>query len=245
MILDISGIIEAKLAQMEADGTIRKKIEDALEKAVLAAVTSEIDSYGFTREIRDEMGKAIGGVAQRSGLAAYNGFIAEKVRQIVQGIAADDLEKKLQSALDGVLVQKHENVKLSDVFRQYNEWVCQNTEEPDKYDRQYYTAELEVSHSGSFTYYRVKFADRPDASKSYSSDPDEMPDIEMHFTIYGKEDAARISTLSLDGTSISKNLRIGVLTEFEAFLVNLYYNQTKVLMDMDDADDFGYFDADV
>lgn len=245
MNIDISGIIDAKLAQMEAEGTIRKKIEDVLEKSILSAVTSELESYSFTREIRDQMGKAISGVAEQSGLTAYNGFIAEKIRQIVEEVAADDLSKKIQAAIDGVLVQKHENVKLSDIFKKYHEWVCQNTDESDKYDRQHYTAEMDVEESGSWTRYDVRFADRPDANKPYSFDSDERPDIDLHFSTYGKENTFRIATLRLDGDYIDKTLRIGTLTEFEAFLVNLYYNKTEITVDMEDSDDYGYFDVDV
>ena len=53
------------------------------------------------------------------------------------------------------------------------------------------------------------------------------------------------SFLKLNGSYIDKNLRIGTLSEFEAFLVNLYYNRTEILVDMEDADDYGYFDIDI
>lgn len=245
MTIDISGIIEAKLAQMEADGVIRKKIEDALEKSVLSAVTSELDSYNFTRELQEEMRKAVSGIAEQTGLAAYNGFIAEKVRQIVQDAATDDLTAKLQTALEGVLLKKHEGVKLSDIFKRYHTWVCEHTEEGDKYDRERYTAELVVEESGSWTRYDARFADRPDANKPYSFDSDDRPDIDLYFSIYGHEEKARIGVLRLNGSYIDKQLRIGTLSEFEAFLVNLYYNQTEILVDMEDADDYGYFDVDI
>lgn len=245
MTIDISGIVEAKLAQMEAEGTIRKKIEDALEESILSAITSEIKSYRFTQELKDEMKNAVSGIAKQSGLAAYNGFIAQKVRQIVQEVCADDLTAKVQAALDGVLLQKHENVKLSDIFKKYHEWVCRNTDESDKYDREEYTAELKVEESGNWNRYDALFADRPDANNPYSFDGDQRPDIDLHFSTYGKENTARIATLRLNGEYIDKSLRIGALTEFEAFLVNLYYNNTDILVDMEDADDYGYFDVDI
>lgn len=245
MTIDISSIVEAKLAQMEADGVIRKKIEDALEKSILSAVTSELDSYNFTKELRDEMKKAVSGVADQSGLAAYNGFIAEKVRQIVQDAAVGDLTAKLQTALEGVLLRKHEGVKLSDIFKRYHAWVCEHTDEGDKYDREWYTAELEIVKSGNWTRYDARFADRPDANRSYSIDPDDRPDIDLHLSVYGNEEKTRISTLRLNSSYIDKQLRIGTLTEFEAFLVNLYYNGTEILVDMEDADDYGYFDIDI
>lgn len=245
MVVDVSAIVSAKLAQMEADGIIRKKIEEALEKSVLSAITSEIESSRFTQELKDEMKNAVSGIAKQSGLAAYNGFIAQKVRQIVQAVCADDLTAKVQAALDCVLLQKYENVKLSDIFKKYHEWVCQNTDESDKYDRQEYTAELEVEEAGNWNRYDARFADRPDSNKPYSFDVIQRPDIDLHFSTYGKENTTRIANLRLNGEYIDKSLRIGALTEFEAFLVNLYYNSTDILVDMEDADDYGYFDIDI
>ena len=247
MTIDISGIIETKLAQMEADGIIRTKIETALEKSILDAIASEIDSYRFTQEIREQMRTAVADVAAQHGLAAYNGFIAEKVRQIVQDAAVGDLTAKLQTALEGVLLQKHEGVKLSDIFKKYHAWVCEHTDEGDKYDRERYTAELEVVEASYLTktHYNARFADRPDANRPYSIDPDDHPDIDLHLSVFRNERKTRISTLSLNGSYIDNQLRIGTLSEFEAFVVNLYYNGTEILVDMEDADDYGYFDIDI
>ena len=35
------------------------------------------------------------------------------------------------------------------------------------------------------------------------------------------------------------------MTDFEAFLVNLFYNKTKIIMDVDDVDDNDHFDIDI
>ena len=242
MTIDVSSIIEGKLAQMEKDGIIQKKIEEVLETNILSAVTQEFESYSFTLDIREQMRAAVSGVAEQSGLAAYNGFIAEKVRQIVQDVAGADMSAKLQAALEGVILQKHEGVKLSDIFKRYHDWVCEHTDEGDKYDREWYTAELEIDERRGFTYYDVKFADRPNATRAYSNDPDDRPDACLHLSTYKDEKQTRITVLNLNGSYIDKNLRIGTLSEFEAFLVNLYYNGTEIQMDMEDADDYGYFD---
>lgn len=244
MTIDISGILEAKLEQMEAEGVIRKKIEDALEKSILSAVTSELDSYNFTRELRDEMKKAVSGVAEQTGLAAYNGFIAQKARQIISEVLADDLTAKIQTALDGVLLQKHEGVKLSDIFKRYNDWVCKYVDESDKYVRERYTAELDRSESYGFVHYEVKLAERPDATKSYSYDDDEIPDVYFRLSSWRGEKFA-IRDVRLKGHDISKSLRIGVLDDIEAFIVNLFYNETEIKVDIEDADDYGYFDVDI
>lgn len=245
MTIDVSAIIAGKLAQMEKDGVIQKKIEEVLEKNILTAITQEFESYSFTCDIREQMRTAVAGVAEQSGLAAYNGFIAEKVRQIVQDVSGADMAAKLQAALEGVILQKHEGVKLSDIFKKYHAWVCEHTDAGDKYARARYTAELEIDERRGFTYYDVKFADRPNATRDYSVDSDDRPDVCLHLSTWKDEKTARLTTLKLNGSYIDKNLRIGTLSEFEAFLVNLYYNGTEIQMDMEDADDYGYFDIDI
>lgn len=112
MTVDFSTIIADKLAQMEEDGTIKKKIEETLEKSVMTAITSELESYDFRRKISDQMKLALNGVAENSGLSAYNGFIAEKIRAIVQETCAADIAAKVQATLDGILLKKYENIKL-------------------------------------------------------------------------------------------------------------------------------------
>ena len=51
MNIDVSKIIENKLNSLEAEGVIRKKIEDAVEKSITAAITSELESWSFREGI--------------------------------------------------------------------------------------------------------------------------------------------------------------------------------------------------
>lgn len=51
MNIDVSKIIENKLNALEAEGVIRKKIEDAVEKSITAAITSELESWSFREGI--------------------------------------------------------------------------------------------------------------------------------------------------------------------------------------------------
>lgn len=245
MNVDVSAIIAAKLAQLEEDGTIKKKIEEALEKSVMAAITSELEGYDFRRKISDQMKLALNGVAESCGLSAYNGFIAEKIRVIVQETCADDITAKVQATLDGVLLKKYENIKLSDIFKRYREWVCKNTDESDKYERGHYTAALDVDESGVFTHYKIQFADRPAATDRFSYDSNKHPDIEIRLSTYNNETTAEIGSLYVNDHDLRSTLKVGPLTSFEAFLVNLYYNGTKIQMDPDDVDDSDYFDIDI
>lgn len=241
MSFDFSGIIQAKLAQMEEDGTIQKKIEEALEKSVLAAVTSELESYSFRRSIEEQLRNSTSGIAEKCGLASYNGFIVEKMTQIVRSMYTEDLAEKAQKALSDVLVAKYEGIKLSDIFERYRDWVCRTTEDSEKYDRQEFTADLEVSESGCFTSYRITFADEP-AESRHNWD---KPDIQIRFFVYQDKEADSIASLWLRGQNVKETVALGYLTEFEAFLVNLYYNNTPIILDQVDPDEYKYFDVDI
>lgn len=242
MSFDFSGIIQAKLAQMEEDGTIQKKIEEALEKSVLCAVTSELESYSFRRSIEEQLKQSTSGIAEKCGLSSYNGFIAEKVAQIVRTMYTEDFAEKVKKALSDVLIVKHEGIKLSDLFERYREWVCSVTEESDKYERQEFTAKLETSESGPFTSYTITFADEPEENK-YSWD--KHGEIQIRFYVYQDKEADSISSLWLHGHNVKETVALGYLTEFEAFLVNLYYNDTKIILDDVDPIDYKYFDVDI
>lgn len=91
MEINVSQIIEQKLSQMETDGIVKKKIEDALEQAVLSAVQSEIDSYEFRRGIKEQLKDAVSSISKDCGLRAYNGFIAQRCRDIVAKLISADM----------------------------------------------------------------------------------------------------------------------------------------------------------
>ncbi len=241
MEINVSKIISDKLAQMDSDGVIKKKIEDTLEKSIMDAITSELNSYSFRKGISDQVAKSVSSVAADCGFSAYNGFIAERVKAIVQDMFTADISQKVQDALNDVMLKKHENIKLSDIFACYRKWVFENTDEAEKYERREYTGTLEVEERGAFTHYICRFADRPLEHGHLYSD---RADIEIRLCAYGDEQATNISSLYLNGHDLSTSLKIGTLSEFEAFIVNLRYNGTKILLDAEDVDDYSHFDID-
>nr|DAV01087.1 MAG TPA: hypothetical protein [Caudoviricetes sp.] len=238
MNINVSQIVTEKLAQLEADGTIKKKIEEALEKTIIEAITSELSSYSFRREIAKQMEDAVSGVAAGCGLAAYNGYIAEKCKAIVQEHFTADIGAKVEKSLKDIMFAKHEGVKLSDIFKKYREWVLSNTDESDKYDREEFTHELVEQHDGCWRKYTCRFADR----KLYGYD---KPDIEIRFLEFGGNDEGSISSLYLNGHNVKETFKLGTITDFEAFILNLYYNDTKIILDPDNVDEDPCFDIDI
>lgn len=242
MEIKVSDIINAKLAQMEADGTITRKIEESLEKAIVSAISSELESYSFRSGIEKQLKEAVSAIAADCGLSAYNGFIAERCKQLVQHHFTEDIGEKVHKALTDIMFEKHENIKLSDIFERYREWVLENTEESEKHERGEFTHALEVEEDGSWTRYICKLADHVLENKSYYK---EKPDVEIHLTKYGDEKASHISMLLLNGHYMKDSFKVGPISTFEAFILNLYYNETKIILDEDDVDENPYFDVDI
>lgn len=242
MNIDVSQIVAAKLAQLDEDGTIKRKIEETLEKTIMSAITSELESYSFRSSIQEQLKASVSTIAADCGLSAYNGYIAEKCKAIVQNLFTTDISERVEKSLNDIMFTKYENIKLSDIFKRYREWVLANTEESDKYERQEFTHVLEVKEDGSWTEYRCKFADHTLEGFGYNK---EKPEIEILFMVFRERKEASISTLYLNGHYMKDSFKVGRLTDFEAFILNLYYNETKIIMDEEDVDEDPYFDIDI
>lgn len=236
MEINISEIVSAKLAQMDRDGVIQKKIEETLEKMILDVITTALNGYELRKAISDQVSQNVSEVAKNCGFSAYNGFIAERVRAIIQDMYTDDISRRVQDALNKVMLKRYENVKLSEIFSAYRKWVLKNTEESEKYERQRFTSQLDVQEDGNFTHYICAFADRPLNRSDVRSGYD-CVDIVLKFCVYGEEGQTAISRIFLNDQDLSKSLRIGTLTEFEAFVVNLYYNKTEIILDAETVED--------
>lgn len=246
MNLDVSKIVSDKLAQLEADGAIAKKIEESLEKTIMAAITSELESYSFRNSISKQLEQCVSTLADDIGLGGYNGFIAEKCRTILEQHFSADISEKVNAAISDIMFQKHENIKLSDIFKRYRAWALEHTDESDKYERQEFHMELSEEKDGAWTKYTCTFADHLlDSGHIFSNS--ENPEVEIHFRSYGTmKPAEKISSLFINGHCMRDSFKVGPLTDFEAFILNLYYNGTAIIMDIDDVDDGdNHFDIDI
>ena len=245
MNIDVSKIVTDKLAQLDADGVIQRKIEETVEKTVMDAITSELSSYTFRNGISKQVSESVSKLAADCGFSAYNGFIADTVKRVVQELYSADIAEKVKTALTSVLLQKHECVSLSLIFSAYREWVLANTDEAEKHEHGEFTADLEVSVSGGFTHYVCRFADRP--LKDGYLGGKERGEVEVRFCVFGEKKKDNISSVYLNGHDLKNTLKIGTLTTFEAFVSNLYYNGTEVELDTSNvyADNDTSFDVDI
>ena len=126
---------------------------------------------------------------------------------------------------------------MSDIFNRYREWLFDTIDEDEKYKYQRYCAELDIDNDGYFTTYKIKLSEK-------ELDYSDKPQILIKILAFGKPEAEKISSVYINGRWFDSTLCIGTLTEFEAFIVNLYYNKTNIILDVDDVDDSNYYDVD-
>jgi len=228
MIINIQEIINNKVKEMEEKQLVEKAIQETLERSVLKAVTDTMDSYSLQREIRDKLDKQVSDVVKNIGFEAYNSFISEKLTQIINGVCRKDIEEKIKKTFDDILVLKRESIKLSDIFKSYKEWVCGNTEESEKYDLegQFYV-KFEKSDYG---WYNVELN---------KEKPERYGDRQViKFTIHVNRDGSGwLGNLYISGDNVEKTVSFGYLNEFESLILNLKYNKTPIIIDVEDEED--------
>ncbi|GKZ04054.1 hypothetical protein ANS017_26250 [Paraclostridium bifermentans] len=229
MNINIGEIVNNKIKEMEENKVVENLIAETIEKSVVKAVSEAIDGYTIKRTIEKKVEKEVCDIVNDIGFTAYNTFIANKVKDITEGTIRKDLEDKIQGTLNGILLNKKENIKLSDLFEMYREHLNSDTDEHEKYELENFVVEIEDNDRGWITYKLSK------EKSKYSWDK-----FDIEFIIhenYNDESNGTIWKVKLDGENVDNSLKLGYRSEFENLLVNLMYNETVIEIDVEDEDD--------
>lgn len=248
MNIDINAIVNKKLKEMEDNSTIEKLLEENIEKAIIKGIEGALDSYSLKRQIEDKVEKQVSEVVKEIGFTGYNGFISEKIKQITENVCRDDISAKIQKTFDELLIVKRENIKLSEIFEEYRNYMCETTDESEKYDLggSFY---VEVNEEESYRWITFKMAKEKPERYSYRSEGDYI-----EFTVHRnscKEDDEEykkgwMGTVYLGEKNLKDTLRIGNMSKIESLITNIYYNKTPIIIDIECEDDIdNYFDVDI
>lgn len=229
MNINIGEIVNNKIKEMEENKVVENLIAETIEKSVVKAVSEAIDGYTIKRSIEKKVEKEVCDIVNDIGFTAYNTFIANKVKDITEGTIRKDLEDKIQGTLNGILLNKKENIKLSDLFEMYRDHLNSDTDEHEKYELENFVVEIEDNDRGWITYKLSK------EKSKYSWDK-----FDIEFIIhenYNDESNGTMWRVKLDGENVDNSLKLGYRSEFENLLVNLMYNETVIEIDIEDEDD--------
>jgi hypothetical protein len=232
MNINIQEIVDQKISEMDASGVITKMVGDMIEKTILKTVTETFESYHLRGMLHDKLEKEVSEVAANIGFTAYNSFIAQKLKEIIEGTGRADVADKIRKTFDSILIAKRESIKLSEIFEQYRNWLNESENESDKHDRGKFHVKFEEDDLG---WYNIELAKERNSSQ-YSSSTSDMIKFALHKK-YSEPGWGWIGSTYIDQWEVKKNWKIGHMSEFECLLVNLVYNETPIEIDVESEDD--------
>lgn len=236
MSIDVNEIAQKKITQMEESGEIKKHIEDKLQSLVLDSVSSALSGYEIKREIEKKIESLISPCLDTLDFTAYNSFITEKFKQITEEYLKEDIAKKISDTFENIFMLKRENIKLSEIFRAYQEWIMDDLEENEKYElnNEFY-ASMETDEDW---WLRCSISKEEPRKSTYLGNRKDIYCCEFGFTVYkNSKGIGKISTVYFGGSSVKDVLKITSYNKFQSLLLNLYYNETPIILDIENESD--------
>lgn len=242
MNLDVQAIADNKIQLMHDTGEIKEQIESDVSKVILKAVDDAIDNYSIRNAIEESVSKDISAVLKKVDFTTYNGFIAEKVKELTEGILRADISTKIQEAFKNIFIEKRDKIKLSEILKAYRDWICEDTEEPEKYELENFYVKM-VDRAPEFSW--IDFTLAKEEPNSYSYHDSDYFRFTAHRGFKEQKNIGFISSVIFGDTPLDKALTINP-NKFQAFIMNLVYNKTPVEIDIEDESDIDdSFDVDI
>lgn len=156
MHIDINAIVNNKLKEMDDNKTIEKLLAENIEKAITNGIESALDSYSLKRIIKEKVELEVSEVVSQIGFTGYNSFIADRVKDITEGVCRGDIANKIQKTFNDILVLKRESIKLSEIFKKYKEYLEEHLDEDEKYSLENFYVDVKQSEYGWLTFDMAK-----------------------------------------------------------------------------------------
>lgn len=255
MQIDISKIIQEKLAAMESDGSVKQLIEDNVENAVREAIKSALGGYKMRQELEKVLADMLPDIVKDIGLDGYSVFVAETVKKLAILGIQESARTVINERVEEILLKKRDKVELSEILTMWRSDMNDNDEEEKRdgnEDHDGFTCCVNQHRSNSryFKYFDLFFDEEGDKEGGYPDDYAVVVKIQCWTgsgsgydpTIQGSYFKGEIQELYIDGNRISKQFVNRTPSRFEALLMNCYLNKTPIIMDLDkyDEDDHYY-----
>lgn len=232
MQINFSEIVNAKLKQMEDEKVIEKQIEQSIESTITKAVKDACENYNFKRDIEKKIEEQVSGVVANIGFMGYNQFITDTFSELIGETLKEDVVQKIKNVFDSLFVRKLESVKMSEIAEKYRETLLKMDEsEKYEYDNSFYVSFGEGSGDDLFKHMTIRFT-LEKSGKRYSYDDN---DFEMRIMSY-REEPYTITSVKYEGRDLSKLNELRSMSDFECFVASLYFNKTKIEMDIGEDD---------
>ena len=203
MTLDVNEIVLNKIKELDEKKVIEKALKEKIESVIKQAVDDAF-SWNFSNEISKKMREQIGDIAESIKLNSYNTVVADTVRNIVEAELNEDLAKKVQARVKGLLLAEEGPVKFSDIVKKFRK-VKFDADEEYEYA---VTETYDYGCSGLFEYRKFAF-ERTDAD-------DEDMNWYIKFSRYKNENWT-VSQMKYEGRLALASEGFSTLKSFDGF----------------------------
>lgn len=243
MNIDIQALVNAKLKEMEEGKVLENLISSTVEKAVTKAVTDAIDGYSIKNIIEKKIEKDVKAGVESVGFCAYNTIVADQVQKLIHSVIKEDIATKVNKIFNDVMINKKETIKLSEIVDEYrtlyDDWDCEQLAELDDGYFHVVWDEEETDYGSKhmtiiFSQHKQK-RNRAIYSNYYTGDKENK--LEITLSIWKDEKDARITSIKFEDAKLDDLKSLRNMSDFEAFLANIYLNETKVEIDLETEDD--------
>ena len=237
MVIDFAEIIGNKLEQMKNDKVIEKQIEESIETVITKAVKDACEDYSFKRKISEKIETEVSGIVNDVGFTGYNQFIADTFGEIINGVLKEDIKNKVLHTFDSIFINKVDKIKMSEIAEKYREMMME-MDDSDKYEHgnNFHVSFDEKEDADDFRWITVIFA-LESQSKGYGYNRSDSSEDKLEMRIHNYKDGDfEISSVSYENKDLSKLNELRYMSEFESFIASLYFNKTKIELDIDEDD---------
>lgn len=239
MSIDINAIAQEKITSMEESGEIRSHIEESLKKLVMNSVASAFEGYEIRRKIQEKIESQVSPCLDALDFTAYNSFICEKFRQITEEYLKKDIARKISETFDSIFMLKRESIKLSEIFAAYRQWLIDDLEENEQYElnNEFYAS---VEEDGKYGRWLECGLSKEAPEKPFISPRKDIYTCNFGFVVgnaTSEKKIGKIISVYFEGSSVKEVLKINSYNSFQSLLLNLYYNETPVILDVESEDD--------
>lgn len=243
MNIDIQALVNAKLKEMEEGKVLENLISKTVESAVTKAVTDAIDGYSIKRVIKEKIEKDVKAGVEEVGFCAYNTIVADQVKNLINSVIKDDVAEKLNKIFTDVMINKRETIKLSEIVDKYKELYDDlEYDELDGLDEGHFhvvwdneDTEYRSKHITIIFSHKEQKIRRGIYSNHYEGDSEKK--LELCLSRWKDEETANISRITFEEAKLNDLKTLRNMSNFEAFLANLYLNKTTVELDIESEDD--------
>lgn len=238
MSIDFNVMIQNKINEMEENEEIKKHFENALRKLILDSVSSALNGYNFRRKIEEKVESQVAPCLDSLNFTAYNSFICQKIKQITEEYLQEDMAKKVSETFENIFVLKRESIKLSEIFAMYRDWLISGLDDHEQYelDNEFYASVEKDDRYGHWL--DCSFAKEAPTTSYLGVERKSVRCCDFGFIVNtANPHGGKIISVYFEGKSVNDIVKVKSYNKIQSLLLNLYYNETPIIIDVESDDD--------